>query len=223
MKNSCLAFVIFAALWSGIAYAGGPAGFAQTERGANDQVAICWGKHNEPLQEQVDKCTATLNQGGWTPQQALQILFHRADVYRQMGQIDHQMADFDLAVTVAPRIGKSSVAAAYNERCFARAESGQELDTALSDCNAALALRPEEADFLDSRCFVYFRMGNYAAAITDCDAAVKEDSEESTSIYVRGLAKLKTGDAAGGNADIAAAEKIDEKVADTYAGYGVKP
>lgn len=56
-----------------------------------------------------------------------------------------------------------------------------------------------------------------------CTSALAIDPKHESSLYIRGLARLKTGDVAGGNADIAAAEAIDAKVADTYAGYGVKP
>ena len=221
MRYSRMAFAMLAGcFWSQIACA---ESFSQQGAGANDQAAICWGKHDEPLQLQAEKCTESLNHGNWPPTDALLILLHRASVYRRMGQVDHEMADFDLAVAVAPRIGPTSVGRAYNARCFARAISGEQLDQALSDCNAALAVRPEDADYLDSRCFVYYRMNNYAAAIGDCSAAIKNNPKESASLYVRGLAERRAGDAASGNADIAAAEAIDPKVADTYAGYGVKP
>ena len=76
---------------------------------------------------------------------------------------------------------------------------------------------------LRSRCLVRYRLGDFANAMADCDAALKHNSTMSTSLYVRGLAKKRLGYAELGNADIAAATALDSKIADTYAGYGVKP
>jgi len=112
-------------------------------------------------------------------------------------------------------------AAVLNSACWIRAEKGEQLETAISNCNESLAIRPGDVDTLDSRAFVHFREGDFAAAIADATAALEANPKLETSLYVRGLAKLKSGDAAGGNADIAAAKKFDPKIADTYAAYGV--
>ena len=108
-----------------------------------------------------------------------------------------------------------------NEACWIRATKAEQLDTAIADCNAALQLKPGNAQFLDSRSFAYFRAGYFAQAIADANSALATDPKKVSSLYVRGLAKLKSGDAAGGNADVAAANAIDAKIDDTYAGYGV--
>lgn len=103
-----------------------------------------------------------------------------------------------------------------------RAVRGHPLDRALADCNEALRARPGDANVLQSRCFVYYRMGNYSAAAADCDAAEKSHPRYDEALYVGGLAKLRQGDAKGGGADIAAAIGANYRIADIYALYGVK-
>jgi tetratricopeptide (TPR) repeat protein len=128
------------------------------------------------------------------------------------------LQDYDQALRLKP-----TDASALNGRCWARAETNTALDAALADCNAALAQQPHEADFLDSRAFVYFRLAQYDKALADDDAALKIDPKQAATRYVRGLAKHRLGDVAGGDADIAAAKAIDPTVTDTYAHLGVTP
>jgi tetratricopeptide (TPR) repeat protein len=97
------------------------------------------------------------------------------------------------------------------------------LHIALADCNEAQRNAPDDAETLESRCFVRYRQGDFANAIADCDGALRLQANSASALYVRGLAKLKAGVSVSGNADIARATQIDPKIADTYAGYGVKP
>jgi tetratricopeptide (TPR) repeat protein len=111
-------------------------------------------------------------------------------------------------------------AEAFNGRCMARALANMELEVALSDCNESLKIRPNDANTLDSRGFVYFRMGQYGNAIVDYEAALKKNPRLAASLYVRGVLKHRTGDTAGGDADIAAANALDPKISDFYRRYG---
>jgi tetratricopeptide (TPR) repeat protein len=119
--------------------------------------------------------------------------------------------------------GSPKSAGILNVACWTRAEHGAELDKALAQCDAALALAPADAAIYDSRCLVRYRLGQFAAAAQDCDAALTGDAKMETALYVRGLARLRLGDSDVGKADIAAATALDPKIAETYAGYGVKP
>jgi tetratricopeptide (TPR) repeat protein len=107
--------------------------------------------------------------------------------------------------------------------CWYRAQSGNGLAIALADCNQFLAADPNNANALDTRGLVNFRMENYQGAVADTNSALAASPKMVSSMYVRGMAKLRLGDAAGGDSDIDAAKAIDPKIADTYAGYGVKP
>lgn len=141
-----------------------------------------------------------------------------AHVYTDLTEYRQALDYLDDAVRIHPES-----AIGFNESCWVRAIWGQQLDHALSDCNQALKLAPEDGYILDSRGFVYFRTGRFKDAIADFDAALKTEPKLYGSFYVRGLARAKLGDRAGAEADIAAAAANDPKIADRYAGYGVEP
>jgi tetratricopeptide (TPR) repeat protein len=100
------------------------------------------------------------------------------------------------------------VVRAYNERCWARAVLGQELDEALHDCNAGLRLSPQAANILDSRGLVNLRRNQFDKAIADYDTALKINPKIAWSLYGRGIAELRKGMDAKGEADIAAAKAL---------------
>ncbi len=112
---------------------------------------------------------------------------------------------------------------ARESRCWARALIGQELDKALDDCNFAVRKRPQTADFLESRGFVYLRQGRYDKAVADYDAGLALDPKLPWALYGRGLAKQHQGQAAAGQADIAAAIALFPKIAEQAASHGIVP
>ncbi len=145
-------------------------------------------------------------------------LENRGLAFLALDDFRHAIHDFNRVVDLKP-----ASADGFRERCWARAASGRDLDDALADCNQALTLKPGDAAARDARCFVEYRTAAYAAAMTDCTAALTANPKRASSLYLRGLARAKSGDAAGGAADIAAAQSLAPAIADTYAGYGVKP
>jgi tetratricopeptide (TPR) repeat protein len=142
----------------------------------------------------------------------------RGWAYHATGDYDRAIHNYDEAVRHVP-----DYAAAYGSRCWTRAVVGKDLHLALADCNRALTLAPANKNFLDSRCFAKFRMGDTEAALADCDAALRIDPKLARSLYLRGLARLRKGDKTGGDADIAAAVALDPAITQTYAQYGVTP
>jgi hypothetical protein len=131
---------------------------------------------------------------------------------------DGGLEDYDSALKLKP--DDSDL---LNARCFARAIANRTLDAALDDCNSALEQQPHAAAFLDSRAFVYFRIGSLDKAVEDLNAALKLDPQAATSLFVRGVIEKRIGNVRQSAIDIAAAQTIDPTVADTYAGYGVRP
>jgi tetratricopeptide (TPR) repeat protein len=147
----------------------------------------------------------------------LDAVYGRATAHAHMG--DYALAVADYTRVIAARPGDAE---AYNGRCFARAGWGQELEGALADCNRSLHLVPGNADTLDSRALVDFRLGRFGDVLADTDAALKIDGNKASSLYIRGLAKLRGG-LGGGKADIATATAMDATVATMFTGYGVAP
>jgi len=111
---------------------------------------------------------------------------------------------------------------AWSARCWVRAISPGQTQQALSDCNAALKIKPDAADVLDTRGFVYLKLGQSDNAIKDYDAALKVDPKLAGSLYGRGIAKTRKGDKTG-SADMAAAKTIRSDIVEEFARYGLRP
>jgi hypothetical protein len=110
---------------------------------------------------------------------------------------------------------------ALNNRCWVNALM-DDIPAALKDCDAALKLRPTFLDALDSRGFVKLKIGRVREAIADYDAALKIQGDKASSLYGRGIAKKRAGNAAGGNADIKRALTMNPRIAEEFAGYGIR-
>lgn len=101
---------------------------------------------------------------------------------------------------------------ALNERCWIRVTQGIELDKALDDCDNALDMDSKNPAYLDSRGWVYLRMGEYKKAVSDFDRSIEGRSEGASTLYGRGLAKTRLGEAAQGDADLAAARRLQPDI-----------
>lgn len=144
--------------------------------------------------------------------------YRRGAAYEQKGDYERAMRDYDEA---AKR--KRNWASYQNARCWIRAVSNRDLVTALDLCNLALTLAPKSAETLDSRGFVYFRLGDMAKARADYSAALALHPNSASSLFMRGVVRRRSGDTAGGEGDIAAALAIDANVQAAYGRYGVTP
>jgi len=138
----------------------------------------------------------------------------RASAYQAKGEFDRAIEDDDRAIELDRSSG-------LNSRCYHRAIGGM-TQAALEDCNAALQLRPDDAQILDSRGFTYLKLGQTDRAIADYDAALRLDPKKAYSLFGRGVAKEMRGDSAGADADIAAAKAINPNIAEEMARHGVK-
>lgn len=150
-----------------------------------------------------------------TPQLANEFA-DRADARTIKGDYSGAVKDYDQAIQLKPDDG-----GLLNARCFTRGIANVDLKEAIDDCNAALALDPHNAAYLDSRGFVFFRLGQLDKAMTDFKAALDVDPKQSETLYVKGIAERRLGDAAQAEADIKAAKALDQAVVATYARYGV--
>ncbi|WP_309612343.1 DUF3857 domain-containing protein [Sphingomonas sp.] len=99
-------------------------------------------------------------------------------------------------------------AGAYNERCWLRATRNMGLESALTDCEAALKLSPTSAAALASRAFTKLRMGSLDGAIADYDAALKAFPRLPASLFGRAVAYARKGDRAKALGDLATAQTV---------------
>ena len=140
----------------------------------------------------------------------------RGTRYAQNGEYSLAVRDFNEVIRANPQD-----ADALNNRCWARAMLN-ELQPALKDCNEALRIRPRFADALDSRGLVKLKLGQAREALSDYDASLQISANQVFSLYGRGIAKVRSGDRNGGNNDIATAKSINPRIADEFAGYGIR-
>jgi tetratricopeptide (TPR) repeat protein len=149
----------------------------------------------------------------------------RGTAYRRGGDGAKAEADFKEAIRLdsIPLESGNMEALLFNDRCWARAIAGFEIDLALADCNEAIKLRPNFTAALDSRAFLQLKRGQFREALSDYDAVLKESPRDPYSLYGRGVTKLKSGDSTGGNADIAAANTLQPGLREEFSAYGVTP
>lgn len=110
-----------------------------------------------------------------------------------------------------------------NSRCWLRVTNNSDLDAALADCNASLAVAPNDPNVLDSRGLVQFKRGEYAAALADYENAVRLEPNNGHFLYGRGLTRIALGMNAEGAADQERAEQLEPGIGQQYQGYNLTP
>jgi len=155
-----------------------------------------------------------------TPREA-NMRFEIATTYVQANLLEQAVAQYDQWIAVHPQ--DSKLADAFNRRCWALALSGKQLERALEDCETAIKLSHDSADYLDSRGLVRLRLGQYKESIADYDEALKRQPGSAWSHYGRGVAKLRSGLTDEGAKDIAAATAIRPSIADEARRNGIGP
>jgi len=112
---------------------------------------------------------------------------------------------------------------ALNERCWARALAGVDLQKALADCDAAISRGDRRPSVRDSRGLVLLRLGRLDDAIAEYNLGLRLDPKQAWSLYGRGVAKSKKGQVADGKADIAAALAIQSNIHERAISFGIVP
>ena len=141
----------------------------------------------------------------------------RGLVWHAKGDFNNAIADYTEAIRLEPK----DYGARLN-RCWTRAAFNRDLEQALADCNEGLRLEPDQPDVLETRAFVYFRMGRTAEATADYGRALKLDPQLPRALFVGALIKFTSGDVAGAKADAATAVTIQKDIVEEFARYGVR-
>src|SRR6266700_6026475 len=140
--------------------------------------------------------------------------FNRGNAQLGKAHYDRAIDDYNQAIKL-----KADFAAAFDNRCWARAVVGI-LKPALADCNEALRLMPNNAATLESRGFVFLKMSHFDAAVSDYDAVLRTNPKLAFALYGRGLARVKNDDPSGA-VDLNAAKTLQADIAEECARYGV--
>jgi tetratricopeptide (TPR) repeat protein len=158
------------------------------------------------------------------PKQADVRLF-LAQGYQHLDLLSRSMEQYDLWIISHRDDGR--MASALNSRCWERALLGQDLTSALADCNGALKLTdkssPSFGGILDSRALVRLRMGDFDKSIADYDDSLTLIPKNAWSLYGRGIAKIRKHRIAEGEADMAAAKAIWAPVEEQFKRRGITP
>ena len=139
----------------------------------------------------------------------------RGLAYVRQGQAARAEADFAFV-----RAEAEKDALALNSMCWDKATANLALESALGDCDRALALDPEMSAYHDSRGLVLLRLGRIDDSIAAYDRALKSVSS-SASFYGRALALARKGDGRRSAADAAVAIKQSPKIAEQFKEYGL--
>jgi tetratricopeptide (TPR) repeat protein len=95
------------------------------------------------------------------------------------------------------------------------------LDTALADCDAAIAKKPDDTDYLESRALVLLRLGRFGDAVKAYDTALARRPLWAPALHGRSLAEAGLGETAKSRADQAALVHVDADIADEFDRMGV--
>jgi tetratricopeptide (TPR) repeat protein/predicted aspartyl protease len=144
-----------------------------------------------------------------------------AALYTRARLLPEAIAQYDLWIAAHPEDAKLGMA--RNARCEDKVLLNQDLDNALSDCNAAVRSNSKSAAFLGNRGLARLRRGEYKKAVDDFDDALKISPKVPWFLYGRGIAELRLGKTAEGQADIESAKAIRPAIADDTAAYGIVP
>jgi tetratricopeptide (TPR) repeat protein/predicted aspartyl protease len=147
--------------------------------------------------------------------------------------LDYQHADLmpqsvaQLDLWIAAHGDDARLGRALGNRCWAKALLGQDLKSALKDCDSALGRIGKKntgsAAILLGRGVVRLRLGDYDKSIADFDAALSLHPKSAWSLYGRGIAKIRRNQAAEGQADMSAAAAVWPPIADDFAKRGISP
>jgi predicted aspartyl protease/tetratricopeptide (TPR) repeat protein len=142
-----------------------------------------------------------------------------AKVYASLDLYDKTLVQ--LNQWIPAHLNEEGVESALNDRCWARAMLGTELDEAIQDCDKALDLQPKNPHFLDSRGWARLRRGDDREALKDYERALKLKPDLAWTLYGRGLVRIRLGEVEAGRADLEAARKLEADI-DVQAGrYGL--
>jgi tetratricopeptide (TPR) repeat protein len=173
------------------------------------------------LSKEYEKAIATFTQAIQLDSTNAEYFNNRGSANEMKGNHDLATADFDQAIKLRP-----NYATAFKNRCWTHAVQGKELQEALSDCTASIALKPEGADTTTERGFrgfVLLQLGRYAEALDDFNTALQKERNWSFALYGRGLAEFHSDAPADAKRDLDAALAVDKDVGSAYSAVGLTP
>ena len=135
--------------------------------GFREDQATCNAAVHTDLNEAVAACTRQIHSGRWKGKDLAVSYNNRGNAYRDNGEFDLALADFNTAIRLAP-----TYYLPYNNRGILWRERGQ-LDRALADYGDAIRLNPSFAFPYNNRAIVWRDKGEFDRAIADFSEAIR--------------------------------------------------
>lgn len=138
----------------------------------------------------------------------------RAAVWRELGDLEHALADCTNAIRLAP-----DSAEAYNNRGFMWTEK-EDFEKAIADFDRAISLDANHAPAYDNRGLVYGAQGDFEKALADHTSAIRLDPQNGHYHNNRGNLHSIQGDYEKALADFSTAIRLDPHESVAYNNRG---
>ena len=158
----------------------------------------------------LSACNEIIKSGKFSGADLARAHYHRGNARMMQNDYRGAVADYDASLELA-----RSNPDALHERCWAKAVLKIDLEGALADCNEALRLKPNDAETLAGRGFLYVRLGFFKTAMLDYDAAIAGMPNQALFHFGRGRARAGAGDDDGADNDFLTARALDPKIDET--------
>ncbi len=120
----------------------------------------CSGNHSDH-DRRIRACTQLIEQPGASNVRLTVAYYNRGRSYRQLGEYDNAIADFDKAIELYPEYAR-----AYNNRGIAYASKGR-YTRSIVNFDKAIELKPKRADYYFNRALTYNFLGDKKQAKVD--------------------------------------------------------
>jgi tetratricopeptide (TPR) repeat protein len=140
-----------------------------------------------PPDRHIATCSAlirTITRGAHTK---ASVLLSKAEAYGQKGDYRHAVQDATRSIKLEPS------AEAYYTRALAYHNMGQD-EVAIRDCNAALAVAPDNENALFVRASAHQGKMDYSEAIQDFTDVLRLDPDRADAFFARGVAYYSAAD-----------------------------
>jgi lipoprotein NlpI len=162
----------------------------------------------------VKGCTALIESGQLSEEDVVKVLNNRGVAYRNDGNYNQAIQDFDKAIRLKP-----DIAEAFNNRGIAYDYKGDSVQ-AIRDYDEAIRLRPDYAAAFNNRGLVHHEKGEYTQAIQDFDQAIRLQPVYAEAFESRGSVHLDRGDFDRAIQDYGQAIKLEPNYAGDYSDRG---
>jgi lipoprotein NlpI len=159
-------------------------------------------------------CTALIESGRLSEEDVFKVLLIRGVAYRNKGNYEQAIQDFDKAIRLKP-----DIAEAFNNRGVAYDYKG-DYERAIQDYNQVIRLRPDYAAPFNNRGLVYHEKGEFDRAIQDFDQAIRLNPGYAEAFESRGSAYLAKGDYDRAIQDYGQAIKLEPSYAGNFSDRG---